>query len=237
MGPLAILYLLFVFVAIPRAAARSARVLRGGDDAGDVVTERSSAPPPRAVLLSSLLSLTVLGLFTGAVARAHDLPLLDTDGVDARAWLLGVPALGVMLALRALIPRFQSQAEKDERPLRHLLPRDAGDWVLYVAVAGAAGLVEEAAYRGLAMELLVPWTGPWIAATLSSFAFAAAHVLQGRTSMVAVFLMAATMHVLVALTGTLLVAMAVHTLYDLVAGALHARREARADADDGASRG
>ena len=104
-----------------------------------------------------------------------------------------------------------------------------------LGVVLAAGFAEEAAYRGLGMLVLgVLGIQPWWSALLLSAAFAVAHAVQGRLGVVIVFAMALVMHALVALTGTLLIAMVVHIAYDLVAVVVTAR-VIEADAASGAA--
>lgn len=87
-----------------------------------------------------------------------------------------------------------------------------------------ASVREEIAYRGVAMSILWYSLGnPWIAALICAIAFAAAHWAQGAKSGVFIFFLALMMHGLVAITGTLILAMVVHGIYDFVAGYLISR--------------
>jgi len=91
-----------------------------------------------------------------------------------------------------------------------------------------ASVAEEAAYRGVGMSIL--WyslDNPWAAALLCATAFALALWVQGWRSAIAIFQIALVLHALVEVTGTLVLAMAVHAIYDFVAGSRIAR-EARA---------
>ena len=88
----------------------------------------------------------------------------------------------------------------------------------------------ESAYRGVAIASLTWLLGnAWLAVLVSAVAFALAHSTQGWKSAVIVFFLALSMHALVAFTGTLVIAMVVHTVYDLVAGYLLTARRAKSE--------
>jgi membrane protease YdiL (CAAX protease family) len=94
----------------------------------------------------------------------------------------------------------------------------------------AASVAEEAAYRGVGMSILWYYLGnPWLAALLCAAAFSLGHSTQGWKSASVIFAMALAFHGLVALTGTLVLAMVVHAIYDFVAGDRIRRDTARYD--------
>ncbi|HKQ98989.1 MAG TPA: CPBP family intramembrane glutamic endopeptidase, partial [Candidatus Polarisedimenticolia bacterium] len=68
-------------------------------------------------------------------------------------------------------------------------------------------------------------------------AFALAHAVQGRKSALMIFVLALVLHGLVRVTGSLLPAMAVHLIFDVVAVLGIARDKKRLDAADAALSG
>ena len=109
------------------------------------------------------------------------------------------------------------------------MPRTPREWALYVPVAIGAGLAEEAAYRGVAWNLLTWYTGnAWASAAICIVAFGLAHATQSFKSVAVIAVIAALMHALVAFTGTLVLAMIVHAVYDLVIAVIIGRRAAAA---------
>jgi membrane protease YdiL (CAAX protease family) len=105
-----------------------------------------------------------------------------------------------------------------------LAPRTPRQWALWALAIACASIAEEAFYRGVGMSILWYSLGnPWISALLCAAAFAVAHSVQGLRSTVFIGLIALVKHALVAITGTLLLAMLVHAVYDLIAGWLIAR--------------
>jgi membrane protease YdiL (CAAX protease family) len=109
-------------------------------------------------------------------------------------------------------------------PVDRMMPQSSRERALFSVVSVVAGISEEAAYRGVLMAVLSYALGnPWLAALISALAFAVGHALQGWKSMVVIFAMACSMHALVWYTGTLVVAMAVHAIYDLLAPTVRRR--------------
>jgi membrane protease YdiL (CAAX protease family) len=126
--------------------------------------------------------------------------------------------LAAMVGLRAVAERILTEEEKRSSILVHWAPRNAGDWSLASASGIAAGIAEEAAYRGVGLAILTPFFGSaGLTIVLLAAAFAAGHAVQGMKSGIIVFAMALLMHGLVAATGTLVIAMVAHAAYDVIA--------------------
>ena len=99
------------------------------------------------------------------------------------------------------------------------LPQKPSDLFGWGMVSFGAGTTEEIMFRGVMFQLWFRVLGAWWPATLlgaASFAFG--HFLQGWRSMAIIFGMAIGMQGLVWATGDLYTVMAVHFVYDLVAG-------------------
>jgi len=98
-----------------------------------------------------------------------------------------VPLLGWMLAgvtggvgMVALFHVVGVVARVPERPLvAALLPRTSGERLAFSGVSTAAGLGEEAAFRGYAMAALTGMVGVPAAVLVSSVSFGFAHAYQG----------------------------------------------------------
>ncbi len=138
-------------------------------------------------------------------------------------WTLGLTAagLGVLVLFRWAAPRVGAR----EHPfLRNLLPDTPGERTAFVGVSLSAGVGEELVFRGYAIGALAPWTGVGAAAVLSTLSFGVVHAYQGVLG----FIRTAALGGLLAwgflASGSLLPAMAAHTLLDLVAGLVLAER-------------
>lgn len=220
-------FLGYLCLFLPWAAARSrarVRPLESSDPAQRAAAEAALPAGVVRLLSGTLMMLLLLGYFSSIIAREWRYDLLGGKAVDGRAWLLGLVTLALQLGLFAVARAWRGAEGRRHMVVRRLVPRGAAEWAMVVTVVLAAGFAEEAAYRGLGMLFLGILTGSaLLSAAVMSLAFAAAHALQGRKSMVVILGTAVLMHLLVSLTGTLVVAMIVHVVYDLVAVALTAR--------------
>ena len=139
-------------------------------------------------------------------------------GADV-GWAAG--ALAVCFGLRWAARMVRSEEELRKLSVFERAPRNAVEMAWFCAAAVLAGIAEETAYRGVGWQ--IGWYSlgdPWSSAAILSFAFALAHWNQGWKSGVVILVFAVVFHVLVAMTETLVLAMVVHAVYDLIAGAL-----------------
>lgn len=212
------IFLVVLFVLMPRAALRSARVVRQAHDAGQ--------PLPRMrLMLSTAFALMVIWLLAqmNAAPMGRDLFWLPRFG--ARELAIGAAGLAAVLAMIPIGSAFRTPEEERKRFIYSLAPRTSRELAAFVIVAIMAGIAEESAYRGVAVWLLSPVFGSHVpAAFLSAMAFGVAHAVQGARSMILTFVVAVLFQAIVQLTGTLVIAMVVHATYDIVAGLVLKRR-------------
>jgi uncharacterized protein len=121
-------------------------------------------------------------------------------------------------------------------------PRGKQDIGWWVAISITAGIGEEFVYRGVLFLLLLNLMGePWSAALISAAIFAVTHLVQGALGAAVIFIFALAFHGLVFLSGDLYAAMAVHAIYDLLAGLyigfVVRRRRGDMDADEPSAMG
>jgi membrane protease YdiL (CAAX protease family) len=170
--------------------------------------------PPPGVLYSSVI-LQGLLLLAFALAAAWDagIQLRPAGQSAARALLWAPPALLLMLATVLPVWRLTPPEERARRA--QMLPRNPRERALALAVSLVAGVGEELVWRAVLPALLVHLTGSLVLAIgLSVLSFSLAHWMQGGLAMAAVLVFALLFHGLVALTGGLVAAVAVHALYD-----------------------
>jgi membrane protease YdiL (CAAX protease family) len=131
-------------------------------------------------------------------------------------------AVGVVMTILTIVvlrPRWRDAVVRRDPRVHFVMPRDAVERRLWVAVSLAAGSCEEITYRGVMYVLLLRLAGdPLIAAIAAAALFGAAHAVQGWKGVSAIALIGLSLQGLVLLAGSLYVAMAVHVLYDLVTG-------------------
>lgn len=219
------IFLVVVFVLMPRAALRSARLLRSA--------QASGTPIPRTrVAISTMFSLVVLGALAAINAEALGRLPFEVSGIGPREVLLGAGAFALLLGAIPLSRRLHSEEERRRKLLNSLAPRSPSEYAVFALIALLAGLAEELAYRGVAVWILTPILGGSAPAIfLAAMAFAVSHAVQGGKAMAIVFGVALIFHALVWLTGTLVIAMTVHVAYDLVAGHAAAREVRRLAAE------
>ncbi len=202
-------YLGYLFLYFPWAVLRSARRVRAAGGA---------LPARERIWFGTLISQVLLFVLAWIVA--------STFGYAIFAWTpqpahlaYAAAALLAMFALRFARRAARTEEERRGMFVHEIAPRTPREVTLSVVTILVAGIAEEAAYRGVAMQILWYTTGnPYLSAGLCAAAFAAAHAVQGTRSAVMIFGVAVVMHGLVALTGSLVPAMIVHVLYDLLAG-------------------
>jgi len=219
-GLQSLLFLAFLLLLLPSAAIRSARRLRMAG------TEGTPRPVPSRVRVwsSSLALQGMLLLAAWYTGRGFDYRIFHASAIGAAEIGAAVATLGILFLLRARIRARRPAEERKNLAVYRLSPRTPLEWTLWTATVLVASVAEEAAYRGVGMSILWYSLGnPWLAAPICAAAFALAHAVQGWRSMVAIFQIGLLMHALVAVAGTLVLAMAVHAAYDCVAGVLIAR--------------
>lgn len=226
------IFLVVLFVLLPRAALRSARMLRQAHAEGKM-------PPRRRIVLSTLFSLTIIWFISAMNGLAMQRSLFAVDGVGWRDIGIGVAAFGLLLLAIPVSRALRRPEEERQRIVFSMAPRTPQEFGLFVLVAVAAGIAEESAYRGVAVWILTPiFAGNILPAILlSAMSFAVAHAVQGGKTMAMVFAIALVFHGLVYLTGTLVIAMVVHIAYDIVAGYAAARRARELGINDAAAAG
>jgi membrane protease YdiL (CAAX protease family) len=218
--PMALWFLFLFGVFVPYVAWKSNRRL----DAGAV------APARPRIFANVLLMQAAFLLLAAFVAWKREIPLLRLGTVNAPSLLLAVVMLAVSIGTLPLRWRFTDPARKVR--LIQARPAAPADLWLWGAVSLAAGVVEEIVFRGVMLALVLPLTGDWWSAVaVCVAAFVLGHNQQGWHRMIVVGLVAFGCHVLVWTTGSLFLAMAVHTLYDFSAGVFHVRLAARTAAE------
>ena len=223
LSPQALIFLGYALLLLPGLAVLS----RGGEAETEGAHQEDGAEGSRVSMyvgslfvLGGLLTLSVLA------GREVGVELFSVRSLRAWDWLLAFVILGIAYATNAVTVSWMSEAER--RAGVAFIPQTRPEWTVFSLAALLGGIAEEAAYRGVVVVLLTRATGSaWVAVGLSVVAFAIGHAGQGRKAVVAVAFGALTMHLLVELTNTLLLAMAVHVVYDLTAVAWGARRIAR----------
>jgi membrane protease YdiL (CAAX protease family) len=209
----AALFFLLLAVVIPLLAAMSRRALAG-------ITNL-----PRGAVYAEVIVLQLL--LAGAAwltARLNGIVLFPSVDVGLRELAAGGALLAIAFAFLAYELRRDEKEEND--PLRLITPRRGSERLIWLAVSAAAAIGEEVTYRGVSFALLAPQVGTAGAVAISATLFGLAHLVQGVRRSILIVLFGLGFHLLVLYTGSLLTAIAVHFIYDVVAGFLIGRKHA-----------
>jgi membrane protease YdiL (CAAX protease family) len=161
-------------------------------------------------------------------------------------WRLGV-SLGLVLLLAAYTAYAAAAVARDadarasvrrqSASTAELMPHTRAEMRRFAVLSLSAGFCEEFLYRGYFIWALAPWLGWWGAAALSLVLFASAHAYQGLEGALRVAVVGLVYTLVVAFTGSLWPAIALHALVDLNGGLLAwlALREEAESARSGAA--
>lgn len=165
----------------------------------------------------ALVGQVVFLVVTLLAAKEQRVSLLSGPFPSAIFCLLAVVSLTIV-GLRLRHARANLSTVWLERA-RLLLPDHPSQMRWWVAISALAGISEECAYRGLAMQILTANNSSfWLAMWVCIAAFALAHAVQGWRGVLTTALMALFMHALVYATRSLYLAIMVHAVYDLMLG-------------------
>jgi len=99
-----------------------------------------------------------------------------------------------------------------------LAPQTPRESRLFDMVSITAGVCEEILYRGLLLATLVPLVGTWPAVAISSLIFGLGHAYQGIAGIVKTGLTGLVLAWFTVSSGSLFIAMVLHTVVDLTSG-------------------
>jgi membrane protease YdiL (CAAX protease family) len=186
---------------------------------------RADAPKPPLVrfLRSGCITLALFALLSWLTAWKQD---LDIWSLSIQRPLVSLPlAVGLyLLAVVVMRPRWRRAVERRLPHLRYFMPQTPDERRWWVMVSTCAGVSEEITWRGVQPPLLAYVTGsPLAGMVLSAILFGAAHALQGFKSAAVIVIFALAFQLLVWTSGSLLLAMIVHAVYDITAGFTYGR--------------
>ncbi|MFN2564053.1 MAG: CPBP family intramembrane glutamic endopeptidase [Gemmatimonadaceae bacterium] len=225
-GPAGWAFLFLAGLVLPLAAAIFAAGERRRPVLDTQGSDTGAAGPTRIQLYANAL-LTHALLLGAAIAAARTSRVALFVPVDPRVrdLVAAVATLAAVVGVGELSWRSRSSGERERLWVRRILPRTRAERRAWVLVSAGAALAEEVAYRGAFLVFAAAATGSVpVAVLLSAAAFAAVHAPQGLAGIGYVFVIALLHQALVLFTGTLVLAIAVHFAYDVLAGLWLARR-------------
>jgi len=200
------IFLVFMAVVMPALALFSKKQL----DAGFVF-------PRIRFYLESMFFQAIILAFAVFVASREAIPLTGAPAPTVADLGFGAAILALGLGVMWASVRW-SQPELLERAYM-IAPRSYEEKFVWIFVAAMAALAEETAYRAVLFNVIEDLTpSTWVAVLVTSVLFAAAHLAQGWTSAAIVLVYAIGFQLLYVRTGSLLVPVLAHFLYDVAAG-------------------
>lgn len=190
-----------------------------------------AADPSRGRIRFYGVTIASLWIATGAVAAAWIAaarPWGPIGLVVPLGWRLVVT--GVLVAAVLLLYRSQLAAVRRLDPARRarvrarqggvsiLVPRNPNERVWFAWVSLSAGFCEELIYRGFLIWVFRPWLGLWGAALVSTIAFGLGHAYQGAPGAIRAAAVGALFALLTIATGSIVPAIVLHALLDLISG-------------------
>jgi membrane protease YdiL (CAAX protease family) len=196
-------------VLIPIAVVRSARRTPAPTESHQRITQR----------LRNVVFLIVIAVIALAVAWRDNISLFPPIRVTATLVALSVAILIGVLALAEALLIARSPEERRNLWVRQIIPRNNAERVVWIISSAAAGVTEEIIFRGVLFALLVALTSSVAAgALISAVVFAVAHFRQGWQSMIFIFGIALLFQWLVIFTASLVPAMVIHAIYNMIRG-------------------
>ena len=216
------LFLGVICVLLPLGAVRQHRRMAAG----------TLRPTRMAIYASAVVTHTAFVLMVLLVVRSERLDLFPAYRLTTLHALVGLAALAI--GLLPVFERFRIDDPFARERVRLIAPRTPADFGFFYLVAVTAGVAEELTYRGLLFTLLAALTRSWwLAAIVAASVFGIAHLFQGWKSAGLAALMGLRDQIVVGFTGTLFVAIVVHTLHDVITGTIVGVRASVEEAANG----
>jgi membrane protease YdiL (CAAX protease family) len=215
MAPTDVFFILYLFVLLPILAVRTARRIQKG---GISVKLTARTRLMTLFVHGWMLLLAILSASAGGMV----LQFRPADIGRASIW----SALLLIVGGLWLAHRWRSTERTDSLlPGEQLAPHGTTLWTLWILTSCSAGVAEEIVYRGVGTTMLSWYVGGMIpAALISAVSFGLVHATQGRRGMLVTGAFGLLAQGLVAVTGALGPAIAVHILYDVAAGWMLSRK-------------
>lgn len=192
-----------------------------------------SVPKP-AFYTQAILVQLLLGGFSMLVAYANKFELaFFGPGANQQNELIVAIVITASALLLLMVGLRYADAEQ-RRLYRIMTPVTFSEKIFWTVLTLVVAFAEEITYRSVLpqiLQLAIP--EPLVVVIVSSLLFGAAHLLQGVSAAVTATFIGLALHTLVLTGGRLNSAIAVHFLYDVVAGFYIGQRLAREAEEEG----
>ena len=224
-----IIFILLV-VVFPLAGVRDFRILLRRTSEGDV---NARVKFYKSVFIWEWpLTIGLLGWWLLAGNTLASIGLVPV--VERSRWVaigIGVVVIAaqvVSLAMKSRDSDKLSAIKEQMGEIASLAPQTRSESRLFDMVSITAGVCEEILYRGLLLVTLVPLVGTWPAVVISSLIFGLGHAYQGIAGIVKTGLAGLVLALLTVSSGSLFIAIVLHTVVDLTSGRIMGKALAEA---------
>jgi len=202
-------FLVLMLVTLPVAVVRAARRQKPAHVSRQRISQR----------LNNVAALIILAFFALGVAWRDHIELFPPVQLTGKLVLLSIAILVGTLGLAEALLQARSPEERKELWVRQIIPQNNAERFVWLISSTVAGVTEEIIFRGVLYALLVAVTSSAsIAALISALVFAIGHARQGWKSVVFIFGIALLFQWLVVYAGSLVPAMIIHAIYNMVRG-------------------
>lgn len=184
-------------------------------------TPPADAPGQRRISqrFRTVAVLVVLGAVALYVARRDGIVLFAPVRANLSLLIVSLGILAGVLILAELLIVSRSPGERRKLWVRQTIPRSNAELVVWIISSCVAGATEEIIFRGVFFALFLSVTRSIATASLvSAIVFAIAHYRQGWKSMFFILGIALLFQWFVIYSGSLIPAMIVHAVYNIVRG-------------------
>jgi membrane protease YdiL (CAAX protease family) len=202
-------FLVLMVVTLPVAVMRAANRQKPAQISRQRISQR----------LNNVAALIILALMALGVAWRDNIELFPPFNITPTLTALSIAILLGTLALAEALLQARSPEERRELWVRQIIPQNNAERFVWLISSTVAGVTEEIIFRGVLYALLVAVTSSVsIAALISALIFAVGHFRQGWKSMVFIFGIALLIQWLVVYAGSLVPAMIIHAIYNMIRG-------------------
>lgn len=180
----------------------------------EVIEGDEVLPPRRSLYIQSIIMLSVIGVLAALVDWKEGLPVHWYSFITTKNIILA----GVLYVTGMLVNFIQYHYNRknvsDEDGI--ILPQKKDEYILWIALCMTAAWSEEYVYRGVLSELFLKQGMMYILAiVLSGVCFSFSHFAQGWIAIPVTFLFALGFQYLYKWSGSLLLPVIVHFIYNI----------------------
>lgn len=202
-------FVVLMLVTLPIAVIRAARTQKPAVVSRQRISQR----------LKTVFALVVLAAMALGVAWRDHIELFPPIQVTGKIVALSIVILLGTIALAEALLQARSPEGRTELWVRQIIPQNNAERFVWLISSTVAGVTEEIIFRGVLFAVLVAVTSSvGLSALISALVFAIGHARQGWKSMVFIFGIALLFQWLVIYAASLVPAMIIHAIYNIVRG-------------------